>query len=152
MDPYKVLGISTNATHEEIRKAYRKLARKYHPDSNPDDANAGEQFKKINDAYNILGDEKKRAEYDAQKTKNKEKPERNQTTGGFEQRTGFNKADFFRQNMFGQGFFGQNPFGQPSYNENSNSAERETTGFGYGVDKQSVNQQFANFFGFAPKR
>lgn len=63
-DYYSILGISKNATQEEIKKAYRNLAFKYHPDRNPDDKQAEEKFKKISEAYDTLGDEKKRAEYD----------------------------------------------------------------------------------------
>lgn len=149
MNPYKVLEVSTNATYEEIRKSYRKLARKYHPDSNPGDKSAEEKFKQINDAYTILGDEEKRAEYDAKEAGKAN----NQTYGssgakGFGGQTKFNKAD-----IFGQGFFGQNPFGQNPFGENplNKDGEKKETSFGYGVDKQSVNQQFANFFGFGPK-
>lgn len=146
MDLYKVLEVSRTATTEEIRKAYRKLARKYHPDSNQGDKNAEEKFKQISDAYMILGDETKRAEYDAEKEK-KVNATRQTTTSskGFNGQNMFNKAD-----IFGQGFFGQNPFGQNPLNRDKTS-EREETDFGYGVDKQSVNQQFANFFGFGPR-
>lgn len=63
-DYYSVLGISKNATQEEIKKAYRNLAFKYHPDRNPDNKDAEEKFKKISEAYDVLGDEKKRADYD----------------------------------------------------------------------------------------
>ena len=63
-DLYATLGISREATQEEIRKAYRKLVRKYHPDANPGDAEAAERFKKINLAYEILQDPQKRAAYD----------------------------------------------------------------------------------------
>ena len=63
-DYYSVLGISKNATQEEIKKAYRNLAFKYHPDRNPDNKEEEERFKKISEAYDVLGDEKKRAEYD----------------------------------------------------------------------------------------
>ena len=61
---YKTLGVSKKATDEEIKKAYRKLARKYHPDRNPDDAEAEEKFKEISAAYDVLGDPEKRKEYD----------------------------------------------------------------------------------------
>jgi len=61
---YKTLGVSKKATDEEIKKAYRKLARKYHPDRNPDDAGAEEKFKEISAAYDVLGDPEKRKEYD----------------------------------------------------------------------------------------
>ncbi len=63
-DLYAVLGVSGNATADEIKKAYRKLARKYHPDVNPGDKTAEERFKAVSHAYDVLGDEKRRALYD----------------------------------------------------------------------------------------
>jgi len=61
---YKTLGVSKKATDEEIKKAYRKLARKYHPDRNPGDKEAEEKFKEISAAHDVLGDPEKRKEYD----------------------------------------------------------------------------------------
>ena len=63
-DLYSVLGVSRGATADEIKKAYRSLAFKYHPDRNPGDSVAEEKFKQINSAYAILGDEAKKREYD----------------------------------------------------------------------------------------
>jgi molecular chaperone DnaJ len=63
-DYYEVLGVSRDASPEEIKKAYRKLARKYHPDANKDDKDAAEKFKEITEAYDILSNEEKRASYD----------------------------------------------------------------------------------------
>jgi molecular chaperone DnaJ len=62
---YKTLGVSKKASDEEIKKAYRKLARQYHPDRNPDDPAAEEKFKEISAAHDVLGDPEKRKEYDA---------------------------------------------------------------------------------------
>ena len=67
MEYYSILGVSKNATDAEIKKAYRKLAVQFHPDKNPGDKSAEEKFKKIVDAYSILGDPQKRKEYDTPK-------------------------------------------------------------------------------------
>jgi molecular chaperone DnaJ len=64
-DPYKALGVDRKASDEEIKKAYRKLARQYHPDANHGDKGAEERFKEVQQAYSILSDPKKRKEYDA---------------------------------------------------------------------------------------
>jgi molecular chaperone DnaJ len=64
-DYYKTLGVSNKATPEEIKKAYRKLARRYHPDRNPDDKQAEARFKEISQAHDVLGDPEKRKQYDS---------------------------------------------------------------------------------------
>src|SRR5450432_1466131 len=63
-DYYKILGVSKDADQKEVRKAYRKLARKYHPDVNPGDTAAEEQFKEMNEANEVLSDPEKRKKYD----------------------------------------------------------------------------------------
>jgi curved DNA-binding protein len=63
-DYYKILGVDRKASEDEIRKAYRKLAKQYHPDYNPNDKQAEDRFKDINEAYEVLSDAKKRSTYD----------------------------------------------------------------------------------------
>ena len=63
-DYYRVLGVEKTASAKELSKAYRTLARKYHPDTNPGDAKAEEQFKEISAAYEVVGDETTRKKYD----------------------------------------------------------------------------------------
>lgn len=63
-DYYEVLGVSKTASADEIKSAYRKLAKKYHPDMNPDNPEAEVKFKEANEAYEVLSDDQKRARYD----------------------------------------------------------------------------------------
>src|SRR5437867_13450283 len=63
-DYYKTLGVSRDASADDIRKAFRKLARKYHPDVNPGDTKSENRFKEINEAYEVLSDPDKRKKYD----------------------------------------------------------------------------------------
>ncbi|WP_417805097.1 DnaJ C-terminal domain-containing protein [Thalassospira lucentensis] len=63
-DPYKILGVAKNATQDEIKKAYRKLARELHPDVNPGDTKIEERFKKVSSAYHLLGDAERRKKFD----------------------------------------------------------------------------------------
>jgi len=97
-DYYETLGVAKGATEEEIKKAYRKLALKYHPDRNPGNKESEEKFKIINEAYAVLSDQEKRKQYDTY------------GMGGFQQRyseedifRGFNVGDLFKDLGFGGG-------------------------------------------------
>lgn len=130
-DYYKVLGLDKNASAEEIKKTYRKLAKKYHPDANPGNKASEEKFKEISEAYEVLGDKDKRAKYDELYEDMKSGRFRAGAGGGFDpsmywQYAGGNGghqytwtasggdasdfSDFFNM-FFGGGFGGQNGFG-----------------------------------------
>ena len=127
IDYYKVLGVDKNAKEEEIKKAYRKLARKHHPDVNPGDKSAKEKFQQINEANEVLSDPQKRAKYDKygkdwmhaeefEKARQQRAQYQSQqgggfrTGGGFDTRGGsFSEGDFseFFETMFGGESFGR---------------------------------------------
>ena len=98
-DLYSILGVSKNAGEKELKSAYRKLARKYHPDLNKDNKDAAEKFKEISCAYDILGDKEKRKKYDNNEIDADGKP------------TGFGAS----------GFGGGNPFGNSGYQSYSSN-------------------------------
>ena len=129
IDYYKVLGVEKSATQDEIRKAYRKLAKKYHPDINKDDPQAKDRFQEINEANEVLGDPEKRKKYDeygenwrhadefeAQRRQYRNTANDNFDFGGFGgfgdfsgnegNASGF--SDFFEQ-LFGSGFNHRQP-------------------------------------------
>ena len=122
IDYYKILGISKNATESEIKKAYRKLARKLHPDINPDDKEAHAKFQQLNEANEVLGNPEKRKKYDKygkdwergeeydQYQRQNADSNRQQQSGGF---GGGDFSDFF-SSMFGGQSSGGNR-SQPKY-------------------------------------
>lgn len=104
---YDILGVSKNITTEELKKVYRKLAKKYHPDANVGNVKAEEMFKKISKAYEILSDETSRAKYDREldgkftNINNNKKASNNKNTGNINEDI-FNKFNGF--NVFEQAF------------------------------------------------
>lgn len=83
-DYYKILGVPKDAKQDAVKKAFRKLARQYHPDVNPDDPTAEAKFKELNEAYEVLGDPEKRARYDQLGTSYHEWQRRGGQPGGFD--------------------------------------------------------------------
>ncbi|MCE7053976.1 J domain-containing protein [Algoriphagus sp. AGSA1] len=123
IDYYSILGIDKNASEADIKKAYRKLARKYHPDVNPDDKEAERKFKEVNEANEVLSDPEKRKKYDkyGQDWKHADQFEQAGAQGagqrksqeyggsGFGRQAGFENQDYsdFFESMFGSGGFRQ---------------------------------------------
>ena len=125
IDYYKVLGVDKSASTKDIKKAYRQLARQYHPDMNPNDKASEQRFKEINEAYEVLGNAKNKAKYDKygkdwQQSEAFEKARqegRNPFGNGFEGATYSSTTDFsdFFKEIFGkEAGFGRNNFGSAS--------------------------------------
>lgn len=115
-DPYDVLGVGRKASADEIKKSFRKLAKKHHPDSNKDDPKAASRFSELNSAYEILGDEKKRKAFDAGEIDAEGKPKGFQfdprqggfggfDPGSFRQRQGPDGETVFESFSYGPGGF-----------------------------------------------
>lgn len=159
-DYYEVLGVSKNADAAAIKKAYRKLAKKYHPDSNAGNARAEEEFKEVTEAYDILSDEKKRKLYDqfghaAFDGNGPAEGEYGQGAYGWNGRNqgtyswnGFAHGGTDRRNAYGQGNYDQNARGRRTYSQStyggSGGGFRE-----YHFDSGDVNMDdlFGDLFG-----
>jgi molecular chaperone DnaJ len=154
-DYYKTLGVSKNAKTDEIKKSYRKLARKYHPDANKGDPKAEERFKEISEAYNTLSDEKRRKEYDEARSLfgggGFRRPGPGGAGGGF---GGFDLGDLFGGTETGTGtnagggrlgdllggMFGGSSRGTQPRPRRGADVETETTlGFGDAIDGVTVS-------------
>lgn len=98
---YEILGVNKNATDDEIKKAYRKLALKYHPDKNKDNKSVEDKLKQVNQAYSVLSDKQKRQQYDTFGTADNHQG--GFDTSGFDFSGGFNVNDIFKD-IFGGGF------------------------------------------------
>ena len=105
-NPYSVLGIPKNADEKAIKSAFRKLAMKYHPDRNPDDATAQSKFAEVNQAYEILGDPEKRAQFDRGEIDDDGKPKFTGFGGGEDPFAGFRRQQRGQDPFGGAGGFG----------------------------------------------
>ena len=118
-DYYKILNLKRTATSKEIRKAYRALAKKYHPDSNNNNPKTVKLFNSVNEAYKVLSDEKKRSEYDnklfghEERSNNRNTGSKNTSTGtsNRERNMNMNAGDFANINNAFESFFGFDPKG-----------------------------------------
>ena len=116
-DYYQTLGVERSASEDEIKRAYRRLARKFHPDVSKE-ADAEDRFKEVQEAYQVLKDPEKRSAYD-QFGENWESGQDFQPPPGWDRQHSFSSADFggagqfsdFFETLFGGGFGERNPFG-----------------------------------------
>ena len=148
---YEMLGVSRDADSTTIKNAFRKLAKKYHPDINPGNAQAEKMFKDVNEAYSVLSDESKRARYDR---------ELNEKAGGFGQaqsNTDRSQAAGRRAQTnpfmgFGQGFYFDSFMGAGMKFEKEYTDSKKQKAGNSAPDFMNVNAQFSKFFGFNPKK
>ena len=144
MDYYRILEIKEDADFLEIKKKYRKLAIKYHPDKNPGDDEAVKKFREITEAYEILGDEKKRKEYDhKRKSKNGQENNKNKNLK--------NKNNFSDNNFsFGKEFFKSasemKEMFENSFNLNKMGKKKAE------MEKENIKGRFENFFDMQNKK
>jgi DnaJ-class molecular chaperone len=129
-NPYDVLGVSRSASEADIKKAFRKLAKTYHPDSNKDDPKAKDKFAEANSAYEILGDATKRAQFDRGEIDAEGKPRFSGFEGFGGGRSGAGAEGF-------SGFGGGNPFG---------GRRSSRSGFGADAGEDFFSQIFENAF------
>jgi len=128
-DHYKTLGVSRTATQEEIKRAYRKLSKKYHPDANSGNQKAAEVFILVSQAYSVLSDEKKRAEYERQLSSSYSTSCGQNTDGNKKpaSRASSNRssASLRRGNSFFEDFFGYDPnVSSKTHNGDSSSSSK----------------------------
>ena len=136
-NPYSVLGVPKNADEKAIKSAFRKLAMKYHPDQNQGNANAQAKFAEINQAYEIIGDKKKRAQYDRGEIDDE----------GKEKFTGFAGGNPFGGGQRGHGPQGGNPFGGSTGDAGDIFSEIFGSAFGGAQQRRGGGDPFANMHG-----
>ena len=115
-DYYKILGVSETSSKDEIKKAFRSLAKKYHPDRNGNDENAIKKFQEVNEAYEVLSNEDSKKSYDEKKTnfknahkKKNENIKNNKTDNDFSEKTRSKKESMEDLNQYFANFFGFDP-------------------------------------------
>ncbi|MGM0508836.1 MAG: DnaJ domain-containing protein [Fusobacteriota bacterium] len=136
---YNILNVTAEATFKEIKKSYRKLAMKYHPDKNPGNQVAEEKFKEISEAYKILGSEKSRTEYDRDLKRGGDGRFRGQKSRGSNSQKNYRDQGFdindFEDNF--KDFFGFDPKTKQKINKNEKAAK-----------PTKDNKMFNQFFNF----
>lgn len=129
-DPYKILGVTKGASGAEIKSAFRNLAKKNHPDQNPDDPNAKERFSKINNAYDVLGDTEKRGQFDRGEIDAAGNPVHPGFAGGAGGFGGFNRAGQQQGGGFSNQGFGAEDILKEMFGARGGFGQQGRGGFG----------------------
>lgn len=137
-DLYQVLGVSKTATADEIKKAYREAAFKYHPDRNPGDKAAEEKFKNISAAYSVLGDESKRRQYDQYGSTEAYAQQTRPSGYQYGTQSGTTGDPFWDWFMGAAGSQYSNP-----YASNGDSAENRQTQYGYNHNADFKDEEYS---------
>ena len=144
MDYYKILEVSENEDISEIKKQYRKLAMKYHPDRNAGDERAAKKFREITEAYEVLSNEKKREEYDCKRKNGNNQSKNKNNKENFKSKSSQNNftfgKEFFKSAAEMKGMF-ENSFGLDKMAKNKAKAEKE-----------SLKSRFESFFDMKEKK
>lgn len=139
-DYYKVLGVSKNSSAKDIKKAYYQLAKKYHPDTNKNDADASKKFQEVSAAYEVLSDETKRREYDTY-GQTTEQMHRNGGAPGHGHHQGFNQHWEYRSTIDPEELF-RKIFGNANFKQDFNDFADSSFGFG-AAQEVTMNLTFA---------
>jgi len=144
MDYYKILEVPENADISEIKKKYRKMAMKYHPDRNAGDERAAKKFREITEAYEVLSNEKKREEYDCKRKNGNNQSKNKNNKENFKSKSSQNNftfgKEFFKSAAEMKGMF-ENSFGLDKMAKNKAKAEKE-----------SLKSRFESFFDMKEKK
>lgn len=138
-DYYTILGLEKNATQEQIKTAYRSLAFKYHPDRNQGNPQAEEKLKLINQAYDILGDAKKKADYDIQLQYANNNPFEQGSYSGYDSRHSAWEQNSFYNNMY------DGPFSTSGYYNTTNNADFQDDPFAQWFNTTNTNTKYSQY-------
>lgn len=146
---YEILGVSKEADKNEIKKVYRILAKKYHPDKNKDDSEAIKKFQEISEAYGVIGDEKSREDYD-KKLESFNNTRKNESKGFSNNRKGYSKNTDTKksksQSMSEEKFEDLNSYFQSFFGFNAKSNEINKEKLGKKKNPIDTTDMFESFF------
>lgn len=143
-DYYKILNVSINATNDELKKAFRSLAKKYHPDRNPDDKDALRKFQEVNEAYEVLSKEDTRKKYDNERANFKDK--RSKETEDKNNRNSRSNSENKKYQDKGESIENLNRYFEGFFGFNANSSEVNKDKLKREKNPIDTSKMFESFF------